>query len=212
MSVEIRWIHHASFRIAAGGEASDVLYVDPWKLPAAPHDADVVFVSHSHYDHCSLPDIEKICGDDTVIIAPAETIEKLHAANAIQPGECVTVKNITIEAVAAYNISKTFHTKGNNWCGAVFTIDGKRIYYAGDTDLIPEMNDLTDVDVALLPVGGTYTLDAASAAEACNAIGCQAAIPYHWGDIVGSIENAEEFADRAACKVYLLQPGEAVSV
>ncbi len=207
MSVEIRWIHHASFRIAS--EAT-VLYIDPWKLPETPHDADVVFVSHSHYDHCSPGDIARVSKDDTAIVTPAETIEKLHAANAVDPGERIYIKDVHIEAVAAYNIAKSFHPRGHHWCGAVFTLAGQRIYYAGDTDLIPEMSDLKDVDVALLPVGGTYTLNASEAAGACEAIACKAAIPYHWGDIVGSAEDAKKFADTAGCPVHLLQPGDAV--
>ena len=210
MAIEIKWIQHASFRIASD---ACVLYIDPWKLPDAPHDADVVFVSHSHYDHCSPADIAKVSKDDTAVIAPAETIAKLHAAQrekAAEPDELITVKDITVETVAAYNVNKTFHPKGNNWCGGVFTMGGKRVYYAGDTDLIPEMSGLAEIDVALLPVGGTYTLDAAEAVDACRAIGCGAAIPYHWGDIVGSADDAQAFADAAPCTVHLLQPGEAI--
>ncbi|MCK4601540.1 MAG: MBL fold metallo-hydrolase [Phycisphaerae bacterium] len=209
MPIEIKWIHHASFRISA---AEQVIYIDPWKLTGAPHDADVVFVSHSHYDHCSPEDVAKVSKDDTAIVAPAETIAKLGAANAAAPGESISIKDITIECVAAYNISKSFHPKGNNWLGAVFTIAGKRIYYAGDTDLVPEMSDLTDVDVALLPIGGTYTLDAAEAAKACQVIGPKAAIGYHWGDIVGDAGDAKKFADAAPCKVHMLQPGETVEI
>jgi len=209
MSVEITWIGHASFRIAGDGS---VVYVDPWKLTDAPHDADVVFVSHSHYDHCSPEDIQKVSKESTTIIAPGDTITKLRAANAVTPGERLTVNDVTIEAVAAYNVGKAFHPKGNNWCGAVITIGGKRVYYAGDTDLIPEMNDLKDVDVALLPVGGTYTLNAAEAAKACSAIGCAAAVPYHWGDIVGSQSDARKFADSACCQTHVLQPGESMTL
>ena len=209
MSVEIKWIGHASFRIAAG---EGVAYIDPWKLPDEPHDANVVFVSHSHYDHCSPPDVAKVSTAETSVIAPGETIEQLHAANAVEPGESVTIGGFTIEAVAAYNIGKKFHPKDNNWCGAVITAGGKRIYYAGDTDLIPEMSALADVDVALLPVGGKYTLDADEAADACKAIGCKAAIPYHWGDIVGSADDAETFAAKAGCQVHVLKPGESVTI
>ena len=207
MSVEIKWLGHASFRISDG---NGVAYIDPWKLPDAPHDADVVFVSHSHHDHCSPPDIEKVSKADSTVIAPPETIAKLHAANAVDVGEQVTVAGMTVETVAAYNIGKSFHPKSNHWCGAVFTVEGKRIYYAGDTDLIPEMSDLKDVDLALLPVGGTYTLDAAEAAQACKAIECRTAIPYHWGDIVGSAADAEEFRRSADCKVEVLQPGQSM--
>jgi L-ascorbate metabolism protein UlaG (beta-lactamase superfamily) len=185
-----------------------VLYIDPWKLANEPHDGDVVFISHEHYDHLSPPDIEKVSKADTAIIAPASIIEKLHATNAVDPGERVCVKDICVDTVAAYNLTKRFHPRSNNWVGGVFTIDGKRIYYAGDTDLVPEMSDLTDVDVALLPVGGTYTLDAAEAARACEAIGCRIAIPYHWGDIVGSQRDAEAFRRKAPCEVRILQPGQ----
>jgi len=209
MAVEIKWIRHASFRVA-GAEA--VVYVDPWKLPDAPHDADIVLVSHGHYDHCSPPDIAKVSKADTSVIAPADTIEQLHAANAVTPGETLTIRDVTVEAVAAYNVGKRFHPRGNNWIGAVITVDGRRIYYAGDTDLVEEMSSLAAIDVALLPVGGTYTLDAAEAAKACRAIGCKAAIPYHWGDIVGSAADAERFAQAAPCKVHLLQPGEALTL
>ncbi len=209
MSVEITWIGHASFRIAG---AEGVVYIDPWKLTDSPHDADVVFVSHSHHDHCSADDVAKVSKDATAVIAPAETIAKLACANAVAPGENITIKGITIEAVAAYNVSKSFHPRSNNWCGAVLTLEGKRIYYAGDTDLIDEMSDLTDVDLALLPVGGTYTLDAARAAEACRAIGAKAAIPYHWGDIVGSVSDAEQFARSAGGEVHVLQPGDSISI
>jgi len=209
MAVEIKWYGHASFRISDG---THVVYIDPWKLPEAPHDADAIFVSHSHYDHCSKPDVEKASKSDTAVVAPADTIKKLKATNAITPGEHLSIKDITIEGVAAYNVGKEFHPRGHNWCGAVITIGGKRIYYAGDTDLIPEMSDLKDVDVALLPVGGTYTLNAAEAARACKAVGCKAAIPYHWGDIIGSEADAKAFADAAGCRVHVLAPGDSVSV
>lgn len=211
MSLQIRWINHASFRLADEG---NVVYIDPWKLPSATNDADVVFVSHSHYDHCSAEDIRKVSNDETTLVAPEETIAQLHAANALTPGESIWIKDITIEGVAAYNIGKKFHPKANNWVGAVVTIAGQRVYYAGDTDLIPEMSELTDVDVALLPVGGTYTLDARQAARAAKAIGCRIAIPYHWGDIVGEQSDADAFANEAAdiCEVRILQPGEETTI
>ncbi len=204
MAVEITWLGHASFRIR---DENNVVYLDPWKVDSEPHDADVVFVSHDHFDHCSPPDIEKVSNEQTALIAPADTIVKLHARHAATPGETNWFKDVQIESVAAYNVGKNFHPKSNHWCGAVFTIGGKRIYYAGDTDLIPEMGDLRDVDVALLPVGGTYTLDAAQAAAACERIGCATAIPYHWGDIVGSREDADAFAEKSCCDARVLQPG-----
>jgi len=217
MSVEIKWIGHASFRIAllpGPGNAGTgcVLYIDPWKLPDAPHDADVVFISHSHFDHFSPPDVQKVSKPDTAVVAPGDVIGKLHAASAVKPDDRLTFKDVTIEAVAAYNVNKAFHPRGNDWCGGVFTLGGQRIYYAGDTDLIPEMAKLADIDVALLPIGGTYTLNAAEAARACKSIGCKAVIPYHWGDIIGTADDADRFAKAAPCKVHLLRPGQAVSV
>jgi L-ascorbate metabolism protein UlaG (beta-lactamase superfamily) len=209
MPVTVQWINHASFRIE-GDDA--VIYIDPWKIEGEPHDADVVFVSHEHYDHCSPADVERISKDDTAVCAPADTIVKLHARNAVTPGETLWFRDVQIEGIAAYNIGKAYHPKSKDWVGAILTIDGKRIYYAGDTDLTPEMSKLAGIDLALLPVGGTYTLDALQAAEACRAIGCAAAVPYHWGDIVGEKTDAELFAEKADCRVHVLRPGESVEL
>jgi len=146
-------------------------------------------------------------GEKTAVFAPASTTAQLSVARDIAPGQTVTVGAVTLQATAAYNVGKSFHPPGNQWCGAVITLDGKRIYYAGDTDQIPEMDELRDIDLALLPVGGTYTLSAAEAAQACKAIGCAAAVPYHWGDIVGEASDAEAFAAKAPCPVTVLKPG-----
>lgn len=209
MSVQITWINHASFRIA--GQTA-VVYIDPWKLADAPHDADVVIVSHSHHDHFSPEDVAGVGREGAAIIAPADTVARIPGANAIRPGDTIAIDDVTIEAVAAYNVDKTFHPRSNGWIGAVVTVDGKRIYYAGDTDLIPEMGELEDVAVALLPVGGTYTMTAAEAVEACNSIGCAAAVPYHWGDIVGEQADAEAFVSAADCQTTLLQPGQSLTL
>ena len=209
MSVTVKWFGHASFRIESSGV---VVYIDPWKLTESAHDADVVLVSHSHYDHCSRPDVDKVSKSDTVVVAPSDTIAKLQLANAVTPEERLVVKEVTIEPVAAYNIVKTFHPRGHNWIGAVIGLGDKRIYYAGDTDLIPEMSDLKDVDLGLFPVGGTYTLNAAEAAKACQAVGCKQAVPYHWGDIVGEEEDARSFAEQAPCEVHVLHPGDEMTI
>lgn len=209
MAVEITWLGHASFRLAS---PESVVYIDPWKRTTQPHDADVVFVSHSHYDHCSPPDVQRVCKDDTTIIAPVDAAGALGAARAVSPGETIQVGECTVEATAAYNVGKAFHPKSNNWCGAVFTLAGVRIYYAGDTDRIDEMNDLNNVDIALLPVGGTYTLNAEQAAKVCKMISPGRAIPYHWGDIVGSQADAQAFARAVGEKAKILQPGESITV
>jgi L-ascorbate metabolism protein UlaG (beta-lactamase superfamily) len=205
MSVKIKWFGHASFRISG---SRSVVYIDPWKLDESPRDGDVVIISHSHHDHCSPVDVEKVASPDATLVAPPDTIAKLGARNAITPGEGWTLRDVTIEAVAAYNVGKEFHPAVNEWIGAVVTIGRARVYYAGDTDLIPEMSGLSDIDVALLPVGGTYTLDPAEAADACGRIAPAMAIPYHWGDVVGSDADAKAFADQAPCSVTVLAPGE----
>ena len=125
----------------------------------------------------------------------------------------MAVGGITIETVPAYNVGKKFHPRDNGWLGAVVTLGNTRIYYAGDTDLIEEMSHLEAIEVALLPVGGTYTMTAAEAAEACERIGCKTAIPYHWGDIVGTSADAQKFAETVSCcMVNVLQPGQTLAV
>ena len=210
MSVQIQWIGHASFRLA---DARDVVYIDPWKLTPAQPDATVVFVSHSHFDHCSPDDVSKIASAQTQVVAPPDTAGRFPSGRGISPGGHVTIGDVTIDAVAAYNIGKDFHPKGNRWLGAVITLSGVRVYYAGDTDQVPEMGDLTEIDVALLPVGGTYTMDPREAAAACRAIAPRIAVPYHWGDIVGGRQDADTFAQAAtACQVTILQPGQTLTV
>lgn len=209
MSVAITWIHHASFRISGAGQT---IYIDPWKLPSGACGGDIILVSHDHFDHCSQEDIERVRGDNTVLAAPSDVVEKLGFGQIIAPGDELQIGDIRIQAVPAYNVGKTYHPKANGWIGAVITVGGKRIYYAGDTDLIDEMSELESIDLALLPVGGTYTLDAAEAAKACDVIAPAASLPYHWGDIVGSATDAEVFADSARCKVHVLGPGESLEL
>jgi L-ascorbate metabolism protein UlaG (beta-lactamase superfamily) len=210
MPLEIRWMGHASFRLAAG---ELVLYIDPWKLSSAKPDADLVFVSHAHFDHCSAEDVAAVSRDTTTLVGPADVVESLPGGRVLKPGDRTEAAGVCIDGIRAYNVDNDFHPKANDWLGAVITLEGTRVYYAGDTDHIPEMGELSEVDVALLPVGGTYTMNAAQAAEACRAIRPRMAVPYHWGDIVGTETDARAFADATAgCEVRLLRPGEAVSV
>ena len=117
-----------------------------------------------------------------------------------------------MSGVAAYNPGKQFHPKANNWIGFVIEVGSKRIYYAGDTDLTDEMKSLKEIDIALLPVGGTYTMDATEAAEATKYIKPERAIPYHWGDIVGERADAKAFAEAAKCEVLILSAGETIGL
>ncbi len=207
MGITIQWLGHASFRICYEDK---VIYIDPWKLKESAGDATLVLVSHSHYDHYSPEDIAKVSGPDTKLIASADVIAKAKAGEAIMPGLTVALEGIWLNGVAAYNPDKQFHPKANNWVGFIIEIGSTRIYYAGDTDLTEEMKVLKDIDVALLPVGGTYTMDAKEAAEATMQIKPKLAIPYHWGDIIGERNDAERFAESAACEVKILEAGESV--
>jgi L-ascorbate metabolism protein UlaG (beta-lactamase superfamily) len=204
MAVTIQWLNHATFRLSNGG----VIYIDPWKISGSDK-ADVVIVSHSHFDHLSPDDVARVSGPHTQVVTTPDCADKIAGVvHPVKPGDTVAIHEITVEAIPAYNPHKQFHPKANGWIGVVVTLDGKRVYYAGDTDLIPEMDDLTDIDVALLPVGGTYTMDAAEAAQATKRFRPRLAVPYHWGDIVGKRSDAEAFARAAGCPVTVLEPGE----
>lgn len=209
MTVKLQWFGHASFKIT---DANAVIYIDPWKLKEAKHDATIVLVSHSHYDHYSSPDIAKVSDSNTRLIAAGDVIAAQGAGEGLKPGQTLTAGSIKITGVPAYNPAKKFHPRANNWLGFVIEIDGKHIYYAGDTDETPEMDALKNIDLALLPAGGTYTMDADEAAEATKQFKPKRAIPYHWGDIVGSKSDADEFAKKAGCPVTVLKPGDITPV
>jgi L-ascorbate metabolism protein UlaG (beta-lactamase superfamily) len=210
MSVEIQWLNHASFRLTSD---NTVVYIDPWKLSPAQSDADVVFVSHGHFDHFSAEDVAAVSKDTTVVFTTPDVVEQMPTARLLKPGERAEAAGVTLEGVPAYNVDKDFHPRANGWLGVVITLGGARVYYAGDTDLIPEMSELSDIDVALLPAGGTYTMTAAQAVEACQAIRARVVVPYHWGDIVGSDADAEAFVAAASgSDARLIRPGESFTV
>ncbi len=209
MAVKLQWLGHASFRIS---DANTVVYIDPWKLKSTPHDATLVLVSHGHYDHYSADDIDKVSTPQTKLIASPDVVSKAGKGDILKPGETIDVCGIKLTGVAAYNPAKQFHQKSNGWLGFIVEISGKRIYYAGDTDLIDEMKALKDIDLALLPVGGTYTMNSTEAAEATKIFNPKQAVPYHWGDIVGSKSDADDFAKKAACPVKVLELGQVLEL
>ena len=128
----------------------------------------------------------------------------------MMPGQTIEVGDIVITAVAAYNPAKKYHPKANKWLGFVIQLGPERIYYAGDTDMTEEMKALEDIDIALLPIGGTYTMNADQAAEAVSKFNPKRAIPYHWGDIIGSEKDARRFAEKAECEVTIFRPGDVI--
>lgn len=201
-NVALSWLGHASFRIEFGDK---VIYIDPWKIKRK-EEASLVLITHSHFDHLSVDDVKRVQGSGTVIVATRDSASKLKGdIRIVKPGDSVTVNDIDIEAVPAYNIGKSYHPKSNGWVGFILDLGGTRIYHAGDTDAIPEMKKIK-ADVALLPVGGTYTMTAQEAAEIANEFKPKTAIPMHWGTIVGSREDAERFKDIFEGETLILEP------
>lgn len=196
MIENIHWLGHDTFKII--GEK--VIYTDPFQIKGKDV-ADIILVTHDHRDHCSPEDIKRVQGPDTIIIATPDCKGKLSGdVRIMKPGEKITVGGVEIEAVPAYNTNKQFHTKERSWVGYIFTLNGQRIYLAGDTDHIPEMKTF-DVDIALLPVSGTYVMTAEEAVRAALNIKPKIAVPMHYNAIVGTEADAEKFADGLKGKI-----------
>lgn len=205
MIEDIKWLGHSSLLIS---KLEKYIYVDPWKLIKDTPKADLILVTHPHYDHFSPDDILKISKNETVLIGPRDTVKKIKIGEKreILPGEEVDIGWVKIKGVPSYNINKNFHPKSNHWLGFIIEIAGEKIYIAGDTDFIPEMKDLT-ADIAIVPVGGTYTMNAEEAANAINSIKPKIAIPIHYGEIVGSERDAKLFSSFVLnAKVEILKP------
>lgn len=209
--IKIKWLGHDSFSLVG----NVTIMVDPFKM-AKQEKADLVLISHNHFDHCSVDDIKNVSTKDTSIVAAKECIEMIKGFDfkekiGISPGEEKTVRGIKIKSIPAYNITKInpdtkkpFHPKEDNKVGFLFELNGITIYHAGDTDLIPEMSDLKP-DIALLPVSGTYVMTAQEAAKAVEKIKPKIAIPMHYGVIVGSEKDAHEFKQLVkSCEVQIL--------
>ncbi len=200
MLENVHWLGHASFKIT--GEK--IIYIDPYRITGG-ETADIILITHDHYDHLSKEDIEKIIGEKTVVIVPTSAGDAIKGnVKKVKPGDTLTVEGVEIQAVPAYNTGKEFHPRGKNYVGYVFKVGGVSYYHAGDTDYIPEMKDI-HADVAFLPVGGTYTMDAEEAAKAAEDIKPKVAVPMHWGTIVGSEKDARKFESLCGCEVRILK-------
>lgn len=196
MKDRIEWLGHDGFRV----DASKCIYIDPYEIEAGKP-ADLILVSHDHFDHCAPEDVAKVQKDDTIIVTEKDSAKKLSGdVRIVTPGEQLDLGGVVVEAVPAYNTNKDFHPKANGWLGFILDMDGVRVYHAGDSDFIPEMKDLK-VDIALLPVSGTYVMTSDEAVEAALAIKPKLAIPMHYGAIVGDQNDALNFKDKLAGKI-----------
>lgn len=196
MGVNIAVNIQSSIRI----RGSKTLYFDPWQIEGEPHDGDYVFITHEHYDHFSPEDIRKAIKFDGYLVVPLSmkhltgditTIPQSHIAT-VKPGEKREIARLMVETYPAYNQNKPFHIKRNGWLGYLVTMDADKYYVSGDTDAIPEIKDIR-CDVAFLPIGGTYTMDASAAAGLTKKIHPRVVIPTHYGSIVGSPVDGDFF-------------------
>lgn len=195
MLENIEVLYHSSIRI----NKEKIIYIDPFKINKNYNDADIIFITHDHYDHYSEEDIDKVINENTTIIIPDELLTKLlrkginkNAIITVEPNKNYMVQGIKFETISAYNTNKTFHPKENGWVGYIIIINGIRYYIAGDTD-ITEENKQVKCDVAFVPVGETYTMDFKEAASLINEIKPKIAIPIHYGSIVGTEQDAIDF-------------------
>lgn len=209
MLENIEVLYHSSIKINKG----DTIYFDPFKIDKEYHDADIIFITHSHYDHYSEEDILKVRKENTHVIAPVDLLDNLltlgftkESITTVKPNENYNVNGLTFKTIPAYNTNKNFHPKSNNWVGYLLTLNDTIYYIAGDTD-ITEENKQVKCDVAFVPIGGTYTMDYKEAAELINEIKSKIAVPTHYAAIVGSIEDGKNFSkllnSDIECKIYI---------
>ena len=194
-------------------EGEKIIYIDPFKIIEEYKDADIIFITHSHYDHFSIEDINKIKKEDTIIVITKDIEEKAISLGfkkeniiVVEPNKEYEIKDIKIKTVPAYNINKKFHPKENNWVGYIIYINGISYYIAGDTD-ITEENKNIKCDVAFVPIGGTFTMDFKEAASLINEIKPKIVVPIHYGEIVGTKQDAVEFkkliGEDIECKILI---------
>ncbi|MCB0201488.1 MAG: MBL fold metallo-hydrolase [Anaerolineae bacterium] len=197
---KLHWLGHDSFRI----DADVTIYIDPWKLAKDSPPADLILITHEHHDHFSKEDIEQIRRRDTQVITTPTVAQGLNGSvREVQPGDQVELGAVIIDVLPAYNIEKRFHPRSAGHVGYVITIDGLRIYHAGDTDAIPEMVGLAP-DIVLLPVSGTYVMNPDEALEAIRLLEPKLVVPMHYGDIVGTLADAERLRSMSDVPVVIL--------
>jgi len=186
---------HSSIKISNG----KTVYIDPFRINEVPHDADFIFITHSHYDHFSTADILKVAKIDTIFVSVEDTKSSLELMGIpeeqiiiVEPNNKYKVQDINFETVYSYNMNKNFHPKENNWVGYIIELNEIKYYIAGDTDNIDEIQDIK-CDIAFIPIGGTYTMNSKEAAELANKIDTKVVVPTHYGELVGTKEDLDEF-------------------
>ncbi len=221
--IEIKWLGNSGFLIvpkgvhqggastslrpSEEGKNNKIIYIDPYNIREGTEKADLILLTHSHYDHCSIVDMNKIIKKGTKIILPADCQSKITKFNVpidiqiVEPGRELNVGEINLCVLPAYNTDKPFHRKEDGWVGYVIKMNGIVVYHAGDTDVIPEMQKLTGYKqegkefVALLPIGGRFTMSVDEALEAVKLIKPSLVVPMHYGSVAGTVNDAKEFAD-----------------
>jgi L-ascorbate metabolism protein UlaG (beta-lactamase superfamily) len=211
--IKIEHLEHDGFYLEMGGKR---LFIDPFNLkPEQVKSADLVLITHEHFDHCSPTEIKKIAGRETIILAPTVCQDQLKSLRVkeiiyVDPNQSFTLGEIIIETTPAYNLNKfrsknlVYHPKADGQVGYVIQSGKVRLYHAGDTDCIPEMSKLVNIDVAFLPVSGTYVMDWQEATKAIEVIKPKIAVPMHWGAVIGSRLDAEKFKKAAACQIEII--------
>jgi L-ascorbate metabolism protein UlaG (beta-lactamase superfamily) len=211
----LEWMGHAGFHVNVGRAH---VYIDPYRVPDDAPAADLILITHGHYDHFSPQDVERLTKRETWLVGPPAVAERVSGrVHSIGPGELLEdelVRGIHVSAVAAYNTSKRdadgrpFHPRDAGWVGYELNVRGERLYHSGDTDVIPEMDSVTGVDVALLPVSGVYVMTAQEAAEAARRIQPRVAVPMHWGSHIGTEHDARTFAAKAPVEVQIMEKAQ----
>ena len=196
-----------SIRIISGER---VIYVDPLEIAREKHDADFIFVTHDHYDHFSPEDIRKAAKPDSILIVPEKMAGKAQEVSdavgrieTVKPAVNRDINGLEFETIPAYNLLKPFHPRSAEWVGYVLMTGGRRIYIAGDTDATKEAKAVK-CDIAIVPIGGTYTMDAKKAAELVNTIRPDIAVPVHYGSIVGKPSDGDVFAENVKSPVKVV--------
>src|SRR3954447_13667692 len=212
LAESITWLGHSGFLVRAGRAH---VYIDPYRVPDGAPPADVILVTHHHYDHFSPQDVEKLSTERTWLIGPPTVAERVAGqVVSIAPGQIVEpdeVRGIDVRGIAAYNTSKRdkdgkpFHPRDAGGLGFALRVRGERLYHAGDTDVIPEMDEVHGVDLALLPVSGTYVMTASEAAEAARRIQPRLAVPMHWGEHLGTRADAEAFLRETSVEAIIME-------